>query len=461
MLYSVRHALLNWRLQKKWQGKTLEHLAWLEERQFSPQGEVDRHQQSRLVNLLNHAATNVPYYRRVLHDIGLFDQKGRVLLSRFQRIPLLGKPTLVKRFDELKSSDLDSRSWYYNTSGGSTGEPVRLIQDEAYLEWATSTKIFFDRWTGYKYGEPKVVLWGSERDLYGKDIALKVRLGRLIRNETWFNSMTMATQDILSYRDHINRVRPVQILAYVDAIYEMARVIEEHGLKVHAPRAIMTSAGTLQPEMRSTIERVFQAPVFNRYGSREVGDMACECEKGLGLHVNPFTHLVEVIGPNGQPLPKGEVGEVVVTSLTNYSMPLIRYRIGDLAAWSTVDCECGRPFPLLSHVHGRTNSIIRTPSRTIAGGITSLFYYKDDSDTEVFQSFSRYQVVQRAIDQIEVLILVRNKALWEEEREILKYKLPLVFGPDVDIQIHTVEAIPPAPSGKYSYVISEVEPALD
>ena len=90
----------------------------------------------------------------------------------------------------------------------------------------------------------------------------------------------------------------------------------------------MVTAGTLFEPIRQTIESVFQAPVFNRYGSREVGDIACECEAHSGLHVALPTQFVEILRPDGTAAGPGEIGEIVVTSLTNFAMPLIRYRIG-------------------------------------------------------------------------------------------------------------------------------------
>src|SRR5690606_3762123 len=121
---------------------------------------------------------------------------------------------------------------------------------------------------------------------------------------------------------------------------------------------IMTSATTLEPAMRTTIERVFGAPVFGRYGSREVGDVACENGDGNGMLVSPLTHLVEVIGADGTAVPDGTPGELVVTHLTNYSMPLIRFRIGDAGALGPP--VGSSPWPRLTQVMGRVTDIFYT-----------------------------------------------------------------------------------------------------
>lgn len=455
---SLRGKLWRLSLLVRGDGGSLRALRILNDCQWRSPEDVRELQRSRLRELLAHAHENVPYYAAILRESGVVDGCGRIDLDAFDRIPLLDKPTIRQNFERLKSNDLDRRKWVFNTSGGSTGEPVRLIQDGTYWDWKIAVKLLYDRWTGYEVGAPKVVVWGSERDLFRGREKFVVRAGRWLKREVWLNTYRMTTASMRSYIERINRLRPVQILSYVESAYELARFAEAEGISVHSPRAIMTSAGTLLPHMRETIERVFRAPVFNRYGSREVGDPACECEEHRGLHVSALTHYLEILRPDGTHAAPGEVGEVVVTLLTNYAMPLIRYRIGDMAAWASHQCACGRGFPLLERVVGRTNSIIQTKSQRLdSAAVTALLYYRDDSRTQVFGAFSKYQIVQKSEDLIHIRVVVEEPTVWAEEKRIVLAKMKKALGEDVEIQIEEVEEIPPSPSGKYAYVISELE----
>lgn len=454
---NLRRALWDFRLRFKWEGQSARILRDLEALQWKSPEEVERVQRAHLESLLRHASQNVPYYAEILQKAGVVDKQGAVNLDAFAGIPLLDKATIRENFDRLHIKDLSNGKWIFNTSGGSTGEPVRLIQDSVYKDWGVAIKDLMDRWSGYMIGHPKAVLWGSERDLFAGREPANVRIGRLIRNETWFNTFRMTPDRMRAYIREINRIRPVQILAYVESIYELSRLVEREGIEVFSPRAIMTSAGTLQPHMRETIERVFRAPVFNRYGSREVGNVASECEHHSGLHVISPAYMIEVLGEDGAPVAPGEVGEIVVTLLTNRIMPLIRYRIGDMAAWAAEPCACGRGFPLLERVVGRTNSMIRTRTQQLdSAAITALLYYKDPKKTKVFSSFTKYQFVQKAEDLMVVLVVVDNDELWQEEKGVVLRKLQKALGEDVEIRIEEVEDIPPSPSGKFAYVISEV-----
>lgn len=417
--------------------------------------EVSEIQEMLLGNLINHAYSMVPYYRQVIDNLGglnfLNEHRPTEVLSR---MPLLSKDLLRKHFEYLKSQDFMQRKWYYNTSGGSTGEPAKFIQDWTYHQWDSAVKTLFDRWTGYATGMPKVVLWGSERDLLVGKETFRTRFARWLKNEIWLNTFRMAENDMSNYVHVINEVRPVQILAYVESIYELSRFIERKRLEVYSPHAIMTSAGTLYPHMRDVIERVFKSPVFNRYGSREVGDVACECEAHKGLHISPLTHYVEILRENGTP---AAPGEVVITLLTNYIMPLIRYRIGDMAAWAEEDCSCGRKWSLLKQVHGRINSIITTKKGAFDSvAISTLLYFKDEKKSQPFEAFSRYQLVQKRQDVFVLKVVVQDSKLWEDERGKILTKLKKTLGDDVTIQIDCVDEILPTPSGKFIYILSEL-----
>jgi phenylacetate-CoA ligase len=416
-------------------------------------------QEDRLKRLLQHAYTNVPYYRRAMDETGLLKNNSDDLLdeNNFSKFPFLTKEILRIHQSDLISKDIRKRKFYYNTSGGSTGEPVRFIQDLEYKHWVRGASLLYDRWTGYNPGMPKIILWGSERDfLEGRERPL-ARLKSSLKNEVLLNTFTMSETHMHQYVEAINHLKPVQILAYVESIYELARFIEKKSLMVYSPKVIMTSAGTLYPNMRQIIERVFRAPVFNRYGSREVGAIACECGVHQGLHVSPLNNYIEIIREDGSLAAPGEVGEIVVTCLANYAMPLIRYRIGDLGVWAEEECSCGRKWPLLKEVSGRINSIIKTKNGVYdSTALTTSFYFKDEKKTQTFMSFSRYQLVQKALDRFVLRVVVQDSKLWKKERESLKMNLIKILGEDIDIHLEEVDEIAPSPSGKHLYILSEL-----
>jgi len=456
---NVRGMCYNLRLALSGRDRQQSLLENLQQAEKAPISEITRVQEELLRKLLRHAFFNVPYYRRILDGLGgleyLESHKPTVVL---RKMPLLTKDIIRENFNDLKSNDLSGRRWYYNSSGGSTGEPIKLIQDQDCLISSSALKMLFDNWTGYSVGMPKIVLWGSERDLFGGRIPIKNRVGRCLRNERWLNSFRMTECDMRDYVQIINNFRPVQILAYVEAIYQIARFIEQEGLDVYSPKAIMTSAGTLYPQMREVIEEVFQAPVFNRYGSREVSDIACECEAHKGLHVSPLTHYVEIITKDGTPAALGEVGEVIVTWLVNYAMPLIRYRIGDLARWESAECSCNRHWPLLKEVTGRvTDAFLRAD-----GGVVMPEYFIHMLGVVVNAPWIRkFQVVQEKYDLIRLLVVPSDTHAAiegiDKSKDTLEQIVRVAMGNECSLEIEIVDEIPSSPSGKYRYTISKVQ----
>ena len=215
----------------------------------------------------------------------------------------------------------------------------------------------------------------------------------------------------------------------------------------------MTSAGTLSDPMREVIERVFRAPVFNRYGSREVGIIAAECEHHCGLHVIPGVQHVEVLRPDGTQAGPGEIGEVVITPLRNFAMPLIRYRIGDTALWANKSCSCGRGWPLLETVTGRvTDSFVTRDGSLVHGGYFRLLFFSEDW-------VGKYQIIQESVDRISISVVLdtASDAMTQYERRCrnIEEDIHVVMGKcTVDWDI--VPDIAPLDSGKYRYVMSKV-----
>jgi phenylacetate-CoA ligase len=447
------HPVYRYRL---WRLGVLPKLRELRASQWAPAQEVERLENRRLTDLLRHARAHVPYYRDVLEGCGAVDSAGRVDLTAFADIPLLDKDIIRGRSEELLSDDLDRRPWFRNYSGGSTGEPVAFVQEiHDNASWGRAVTFLFDEWSGRGLGDRWALLWGSERDLGGPP-SPRARYHRHTRRLLVLNAFGMTQQRMGEYVEALNAFRPRHILAYAGSLYALARYVRENDLSVWPPAGIMTSAESIYPEQRAFIESVFRAPVFDRYGSREAGNMACECEHHRGLHVAAPTHRIELLRDDGTLAGPGETGEIVVTCFETFAMPLVRYRIGDRATWAESPCTCGRAWPLLAQVDGRVMDAFSTPGGgTIDGCYFTMGFFGRDW-------LEKFQVVQETPDLVRVSIVLRDPATPRESLagDLAAYDehVRTVLGPDCRTEYVFVDAITPSPQGKHRYTISEVSP---
>ena len=146
------------------------------------------------------------------------------------------------------------------------------------------------------------------------------------------------------------------------------------------------------PFQREKIENIFKAKVFNRYGCREFGNIATECEMHNGLHINSDRFIIEIVDEKGNKCENGTLGEILVTDLDNFVFPFIRYKIGDLAIMSETACTCRRNLPLLEKVEGRVFEMIQGPNgNVVAGTFWTLLRNK-------VEGFSKFQIIQNKID---------------------------------------------------------------
>lgn len=402
-----------------------------------------------LLELLTHASQQVPYYRDLFMRLGIF-KDGIVDVDRFSEIPILTKDIIREQGERMYADDFRTRAWYENSSGGSTGEPLRIIQDHQYRDASWAMKILYNEWIEKYAGDREVKLWGSERDILQGSETWLARFKNWLYGRTLINSFRMTPEDIAQAVKTINRVKPVTIWAYIDSAYELARYIDQNSCSFYSPRAILVSAGTATPEMKDYIGSVLQAPVYNQYGSRECGDMATECKARDGLHVFESLYVFEILNEKLEPCELGELGYVHVTGLMNKAMPLIRYRIGDTASWKSFNpCKCGRITPRINDVHGRITDHFRRQDGTIVHGefFTHLFYFKP--------WVKQFQIRQHKYKHVECLV-VQNRL--PDESDVLEIieGIQAVMGSDCEVSFTYVDDIPPSASGKRRFTISTV-----
>ena len=198
--------------------------------------------------------------------------------------------------------------------------------------------------------------------------------------------------------------------------------------------------------MKYAIERAFGARAYQEYGSVENCALATECEHG-SLHVSPDFGIVEIVDERGLPVPPGVTGRVLATGLLNEAQPLIRYEIGDLAAWSRETCPCGRDqLPVLSGIEGRLEDAVVGPDGRQMVRLHGLFIN--------VPGLIEGQVVQEEIDLLRVRVVV-TAAFGDAQRSLIERRVGERLGP-VRVVVETVASIERTSRGKFRAVISRL-----
>jgi phenylacetate-CoA ligase len=424
-------------------------MVWETERLMRrPLAEIEQHQAERIHELLVYAARHCEFYRMRFAGVGLTQERD-LTVENLELVPVLSKHDVQQHFDSLLPRGVGRSSWRQNSSGGSTGQTVVLMQDAAYREEGDATTFVSDRMQGWHFGDRVALLWGGPNDTRTWRNA-KVRILSYLGNCRLYDSFDMSTAKMELYHRDLQRYQPDIILAYAGSAYLFARHLLEQQLRPRYPRvSIITSAETLTDQMRNTIEECFSVPVYNRYGSREVGCVASECRHRSGLHVH-IDKKIEVLDlQTGSPV-LDTPGRIVVTLLSNRALPLIRYDLGDIGVRTRKSCICGVNTPLLQTVLGRSSDFILAPSGRLIHGeyFTHVFYGR--------RTIRQFQFVQESRTRY-VVRLIPNGDLTAAQLEDIRQEIMAVLGSVADVRFEFTEHIPPLPSGKFRFTISNVQ----
>jgi phenylacetate-CoA ligase len=437
--------------------RIVDELKFIRAIEYQSPEKIEAVQQERLTHLLLHAWANTSYYREVLSDAGVV-KDGRVDLEQFSNVPLLTKDIIRREQDRLKSKVvLKDRKPFRNSSGGSTGQPVEFWQDSFYWDMVIASKLHTFETLGKQIGEPEMKIWGSERDLFQGTIGWKAKLQNFLYNRDFQQCYQLPDRRIREIVQRINQRKPKLIWSYRDGIDVIASYINRHRLPVHRPAAIVLGGATIYPNLVEHVRQTFHAPVINFYGSREMGGVACQCLEQGGLHIASYARKVEVLDTDGCPVMDQE-GELVITALHNYTMPMIRYRIGDRGTLSSGRCPCGRGFPMIGSISGR---VVERFINKQGDRIDPLYFV---CLVRVYRPnfLKRFQMVQETCERIRIKMILEEGSSEQEARKgmgEITEKIRLVMGPACEVIYEFVKEIPLTPSGKHEYIVSKVPDA--
>ncbi|EOZ93860.1 Coenzyme F390 synthetase [Indibacter alkaliphilus LW1] len=397
------------------------------------------YQQWKLQKLVFSAIKNVPYYSNCKISLKKFSYE------EFSKLPILTKDNIRDEVRELISKNYkDIASVKANTSGGSTGEPVKFFQTDFQKLSGHSNYLYALKLNNVDFLDKSVDLWGAERDMYNSKLKFNIR--ELLHNKIQLNTFVLNNEIIKKYIFYLNRIKPNFIKAYVHSIYEIAKFININKVSISFKPIIHCSTGPLYPEMKLEIEKAFNyCHIYSFYGSREVSAIATEVLDKKGMYVLFDNVFVEILNNDFIPVKEGEEGEIYITTLNNFYMPLIRYKIGDRAIkGDNIDFGTLR----LEKVVGRTLGVIYKEDGTSIDGqfFTTLFFSKE--------GIRSFQLVQKTKTLCHLFIVKSNKFSEIELNDIiLRLNKEL---PNTQIEVKFVEKINLTSTGKIMYVYSEI-----
>src|SRR5262245_5167546 len=310
--------------------------------------ELEEMQLAKLRLMIEHCYHKVPFYRQIFDRAGFRPEHFRTI-DDLRNIPVLTRQDLRDNFDQLKAVDAHRYQPETSYSGGSTGEPVRFLLDRKAI--ALEKACVRRHWmrSGYNDGEPTVNLRG---------LRLAVQRGEFWvidkgENSLYLSSYHLTPETIETFVKAIDAFRPSLINCYASSAGLLAALAEQAGLTLYEPRSIVCASETLHSYQRARIESAFNTKVWDWYGLTELVGNASQCELHEGYHISMEQGCFEVLDEDGIPVEPGEIGEIVATGLHNFSMPLLRYRTGDLAEATDAPCGCRRGSRIIKSIRGR------------------------------------------------------------------------------------------------------------
>lgn len=433
-------SLYGLRLQRRrYGGEHRATLAALRDSQWFTADRLEADQLLQLNTLLLHAGRTTPRYR----ELGLGGAKFTTV-KQLREIPTLSKDDLRANPANSLSDVARGRKLVEIHTGGTTGTPLTVLCDQRALQ---RNYAFFARlreWAGITR-HARVATFAGRTLVSPKQSSPPFWRHNRPANTVLYSSYHLSPSTLPAYVEHLAEWKPELIDSYPSSIEPIARYLVSNGIDRIRPKAIITSSETLAPTVRAVISEAFGAPVFDHYGSAEMGAFISQCERG-SYHANSEFGIVEILR-DGQPAEPGQSGEIVATGFVNRIMPLIRYRTGDMAMISDKTCTCGRSFPVIEELMGRIDDVIITPEGRRIGRLDPIFKAVD--------GFYEARIVQDKSDHVRVEY-VAGEELVEDQRRIFTRELSNRLGPSMRIDVVRVDRIPRTRGGKLRMVVNEL-----
>ncbi len=397
-------------------------------------------QQEKLMKVLQHAAKKSPYYKELNIP---FHEDPVTYLKRF---PILTKQMLRSETDRLLTMPVHGLS--RECSSGTSGFQSIVYWTKLEQSQHRATQLLWWEWAGFRMGDPILQTGITPNRKLIKGIKDK------LLNTYYLQAFSHSEEDVKKAFDWVKSKKDPVLAGYASSLYVLAQFAEKMGEQLHFKTAI-SWGDKLFPHYRRQIERVFGTEVHETYGSAE--GLMMGAQKDLDhmylMNQNVFFELVD---DDGNDVKEGEMGHVIVTSLNAYAMPLIRYRIGDLARMLPRDqypVKRSMDYPIIEKVIGRDTDLVRTPGGKVlvVHSFTGIF--------EHIPEISQFRITQEKLSGIKVEF-VPGEGYHEQLLDKIREKLDENIREPFEVEFIERNQIPPSASGKPQLIISKISPAI-
>lgn len=389
-------------------------------------------QQYNLKKLLEHSTSYSFFYKEYKNDK---DQNPYQWLKKF---PVLTKNSLRYDTDKILTVQTKKRLEKLSSSG-STGLPSIVYMNSDELSLARAIQVLWWEWSGYKMGNPLLQTGVSSKRSKVKtvkDFLLRTKYIYAFQHEE--NEIVKVLRKLQSSpRDHF--------FGYASSLHLFAKTALKNNIKDIRFKSVVSWAESMPKEFKNTIEEAFHTKVFDTYGASEGLLISAQCKEG-NYHITTPHVFVEYLDEDNKEVHEGELGKVIVTSLTNLTTPLIRYEVGDMAyKVSSKTCTCGLGFPVMGKLVGRSNEVLDTPAGKFITVPNIVLIMRGLEEIE------EYKLIQKDVNSF---VLEVKSVVKIEEDYINKIKAAFHNYLDEKINLHVVqkEKIERSRSGKIQLI---------
>lgn len=418
------------------------YIQWLKDTEKWTNQERSEWRLQRLGDMLEHCWDNVPFYRDLWSDYGVKIRKPKCF-EELEAFPIISRDMYRENRHRIIADNLKRIPHKNESTGGTTGSPLKYKQDLSSHALRLGFAWLWWHLIGFKYGDDVCMIMGGSV-LPGQS-SLRSRIRKWLRRGHGVSCVGMNQNVAQACYEIIRRHNPVIIYGYPSMIAEFCNIIKGDRFSFGSLKGVVTTAEMLFPHYRKSIEETLRVPVFDNYGCNDGGVLSLECELHRGFHYNDLESIIEVISPDAS-----GIGRLAITNLWNRSMPFIRYENGDQIALAKDKCACGRVYPLIRCVYGRTGDILKFDNGRSLGA---------PGLTLIFKEFpiDGWQVVQTGRNSLEIRIKASQNLSSDKEEYICKV-IRHHLASDVEINIRYVEQFITTPQGKLKPVFSAISP---